>query len=452
MPSADDYGLYNSMQGKGFWQMNKEVYFTWTGRYIGTFLTIVVQYVRDYGNAFFIVPFTYLLCMVASVYFACYQLFKTTLSLKRIYFLTAAIVSMLYAYCPSLPEILYWLPAVLLYKTSILFAFIFMGSFGIKSPYLKLTIQTICIVIIMGCNEMMLLIINGLLFLSNGLYYLKHKTLHKPLMFLFTISLLFALIEVLAPGNYARMATSPMAKSIIKSLAGASVSTGLIIIKNALLSLLTAIIFYITISTKNSKHTNMLTTYWQPYKRYISGCYIAIIVGCYFISYYSSGHLMAARTENVVFVFTWLGAATLLCGYFMNTRVLNNIRVAGNKYTHTLILSIMFGLQFFNNDNNVTTAYLDLLTKQAQQSKITLQQRDKQLREGSGKTIFVDPLQRVPASLFYKELADTTATENIWINQQAAVYYKQKAIWLNKEATWPVSNYMLFKNWLTQKN
>jgi hypothetical protein len=446
IPSADDYDLYLSAHRKGFWESNKEVYNTWTGRYFGTSLTIAAQYLKDLGNAYFLIPLIYITCFLLALYFAVYQIFKKRVGISAIYGICFLLAYGYYAYMPSLVETTYWLPGTMLYTTSLIFAFILLGSFFLAiNKGLKFLLQTICIICLMGCNEIIIIITLGLLSLTNIIGYFNNKKRDNYLLALLFIALLFALVEMLAPGNYVRMATSSNAKSIIKSFAGSSISTLLIIAKN--LPIIIALSFILLFLIPR----NYTNNYFSNYRKLFLLNYIGIIFLCYALNYYSSGHLMAPRTENIVFAFVLFG------GIFLGYHFLNEIKFFNNQHNSSVIfikpaiLSVVFLMQFFNNRNNITTAYLDIITGQAKGLQQQYAQRHYILKANARKITYIEPLKNLPASLFYKDLAHISQPENVWINQQVAAYYKCTGVWLTQQANTPVSNYNLFKGWLAKK-
>ena len=78
-------------------------------------------------------------------------------------------------------------------------------------------------------------------------------------------------------------------------------------------------------------------------------------------------------------------------------------------------------------DNNIKTAYTDLMFGVAKEYDVQIMNRNKLITESSSDTIAVKKLKNVPRSMFYYDISEDPS---VIYNQWYSKYFKKKAIYL----------------------
>lgn len=79
-------------------------------------------------------------------------------------------------------------------------------------------------------------------------------------------------------------------------------------------------------------------------------------------------------------------------------------------------------LNIFDLNNNISTAYVDLLAGKAKRYDAELNERKILVENCSSDTCYVPSLKNIPSTIFFTDIKSTTDTTNLWINELYAQY------------------------------
>jgi len=209
-PSADDYGFAIWFSQNGFIHMFKQQYFHWGGRYM---LPIVYNFNPTEIHS----PVPYrlfaegvILLFVAVVVLTVRSIFKEYLSRRQALGLSALFIGLYFAKAPSTAEAFYWFSSSAIYQLPNIFFLLLLAVIvsihrqATPVPALVAGSALLCILII-GCNEVSLIMTCLFIGYLAVIQYINHRRLTSTLIVLCATCLIFATIEIAAPGNFARM-------------------------------------------------------------------------------------------------------------------------------------------------------------------------------------------------------------------------------------------------------
>jgi hypothetical protein len=94
-------------------------------------------------------------------------------------------------------------------------------------------------------------------------------------------------------------------------------------------------------------------------------------------------------------------------------------------FFHPLYLTmagLLFILNIFDLNNNITTAYVDLLSGKAKCYDQELNERKTLVEQCRTDTCYVPSLKNVPSTIFFTDIKSIKDTTNLWVNELYAKY------------------------------
>ena len=435
-PSADDYSNFNLLSQYGFWGYQKHMYLNWAGRYTANFFDALspVQNISGYR----LIPVFQMVILLISL-FTFFNAFLRKYLNKYQLILFSLVVFILYLNIfPSPGEGLFWFPASKNYLLANSLTLFFLGIVirmmkGGQQYRMRCWIMALLLAFfIIGLNELSLLLICGLLLLFIlGYYYILRKP-SLPLLFLFVFAVCFALIEILAPGNYVRMSlfsdTMNFGQSIINSMLSLAKLLGMHF-QNMPFVLLSALVipFVIRLIQQHSIRYNFL----------INPVILAIFSLLSLIMFYIPCFLMMGINPpmrinamfSLIFIIIWFVNILNLCHYIYRKRKM--VPVFPDPLMKILLLcTLILSISDFYKEpghnyhfrSNIPQAYYDLFLK-AGPYKIEMNKRLDDIRNAKAANnldVSIDELKVIPNTIFFVDISSDSSN---WINHNYAKYY-----------------------------
>ena len=435
-PAVDDFSFVQTVYQHGFFGAHLFWYTQWSGRFVSNGLLCIHPLLLGSIIAYKVT----LCCLLLVSVVALYRLIDTVAgkSICTIRKTTFALsIGALYLYTmPSVVQAVYWLPGVVSYQVSpvlLLLSFSAMirySKISTDSPGRRRWLWTATVILFLSlcCNESFtaaVFVILGCVVLGQLFTYRKISTevLCAIGAFVTAVS-----IELLAPGNYVRLAESPVAKSVWKTMlqsaqiAGDNIqmwtvtgAAGLAVAAAALLTF-----GYRTRLDLISKAASLNPLIVLAASIAIQ---IAVIFPCIYINGEAPG-----RVFNTAWFF-WLCSIilTAMCGtgWILRRRFCAGTSAKVPRILY-LILAGCIGVSLLI-PNNISIAYREILTGEAVRYEQAQQRRYRQMAEFTGDTCVVAPISPQPRHLFF---GDITKQADSWQNTPYAEYFKIKNVTL----------------------
>ncbi len=393
-PVNDDYSFALSHINTNCFQSVIDSYNNWSGRFFATFISSTnplsiyekpVMVYKIYSTIiiilFWIVPF-----------FSFRILFKNKLTNLNITALSCLFFITFMALCPKVSELFYWFSSYTAFTIpSILSIFFF--SILIKDNYIYTFIQFLLAFIIPGGNE-----VTAILFVSS-LLFISFITKNKRIILLTAIAFLSILIVILSPGNSIRMSyqlsQTPYLWSFVISV-GQTISWGYFWLPTLIL----ATFLYIPIGIKiqiDFLHKIKISHYLLFVLSSVLLAHIPPTLGL--------SSVVIGRTANALLfyfiLYYFIGIQILI----NNTNIFNNKIFYKKKFIYTLGFCFIFLCQF-SIESPTTTAYIDILSKKAEQYNNIWTLRDSlaMKNKDNNNTIAFESLGITSKSLYSKDL------------------------------------------------
>ncbi|MCB0472554.1 MAG: hypothetical protein KIT56_09960 [Gammaproteobacteria bacterium] len=218
-PMSDDFCLTNTAREIGSWNMQWDLYFTWTGRYFSTFLISFNPLVFDFYNGYKLIPIALLILTILSIYKLIDELYvkgsfaeKASLSFFFVFIFIFQI--------PDIRQGFYWLSGATTYQVANILTILLITSIikivrtGKAFHKFMSFVLVFCII---GCNETSMLLTDFLLLLViSYLFYIKFPI--RFFLMLLVFSVFFSFLVYLAPGNVIREAYFPQSHNFVSAV------------------------------------------------------------------------------------------------------------------------------------------------------------------------------------------------------------------------------------------
>lgn len=406
---TDDYFWSHTTRKLGLLQSFIDTYTTWGGRYFGYSINMFNPVFYDSNN---IVPKIYPVFLmlsfigVSALNFKEYFNYSLKESLKKgfllFFFYTILLV--------SLPEHYFWITGSNIYFVPVILSGIllcFFKKYEDSKQKIWLYLSSLLIIILMGSNEILALILEGLLVVS---YYKKRN---RENLFLMLLGTVFLFVCFLAPGNFNRMGEveNGMVKwlKIIALFGADTMYVGLKVI--VILPL------FIKIFEEELKKIAVQTTF----KKAVLFWSVSLIP-LLFTSYILSS--VARQFESIIFYFL---ITFSLIVFFTFEKI---------KKFWWLSLFIIFlpelkafpeKYSYFNIDFNGENIVMEVLTTDLKQYEREMNDRIDRIKNSSQDSVVVDKIKEVPRVLHMDEMASVKEQET-YVNDQLQKYFNKKYI------------------------
>ncbi len=406
---TDDYIWSYNTRRLGFAESFKETYLNWGGRYSGYGLSMLNPVFYDENG---IVPKVYPLFLifsfigVSALNFKAYFNNSSGEALKKAFLLFFFYTVLLI----SLPEHYFWITGSNIYFLPVILAGLLLYFLKKKEDTGKkiwFYLSVLLIAVLMGSNEILALILEGLLLLA---CYRKRD--RQNLLFLLAGSI-FLLVNLLAPGNFNRM--GEVEYGIVKWLKRIGVfgaNTVYIAIKSLLLLPLFLKIFEKELTRiRNTITFREALLFWGVslipllFTGYILNTIARQFESILLYFFAMLSVLLIFKLENIK-KFWW--AALLII-------FLPELKVFPEKYIS------------FNLDFNIDNIALEVLTTDLKEYQREMDERIELIKNSSEDSIVVDKIKVVPRVLYFGEMA-SVHEEETFVNDQLQKYFNKKYI------------------------
>ncbi|WP_426476565.1 DUF6056 family protein [Chryseobacterium sp. CBSDS_008] len=406
---TDDYFWSYTTRKVGLLQSFIDTYTNWGGRYFGYSINMFNPVFYDSNN---ILPKIYPVFLmlsfigVSALNFKEYFNYSLKESVKKglllFFFYTVLLV--------SLPEHYFWITGSNVYFVPVILFGILLYFFKKREDTgqkIWFYLSVLFIIILMGSNEILALILEGVLLV----YYIQKRS--KENLFLVLLGIIFLFVCFLAPGNFNRM--GEVERGIVKWLKRIALFGADAIYVGVKVVLI--IPLFIKVFEEELKKITAQVTF----KKAILFWSVSLIP-LLFTSYILTS--IARQFESIIFYFL---ITFSLVFFFKFEKVkklwwvslfiifLPDFKIFPEKYT------------YFNIDFNGENIVMELLTTDLKEYEREMNKRVAVIRNSPQDSVVVDRIKVVPRVLFFGEMSSVNEEET-FINDQLQKYFNKKYI------------------------
>lgn len=440
-PAADDFSFAVRDKQLDYLTVLEQYYLNWTGRYFSTITLFRINpMIYNSVVAYKLYALVLLLLLSVAVYAVVRTIGRDTFRRKQTIGLAAMLLTLYILQMPSPSEGFYFfstyatyqLPNILLLVLLIVLYRFFQAENSAGRKLYTGSAILLCIAIV-GSNEMALVITFTTVFVLATIN-LKHKLYSPYLILLFIVCIICCLVAVLAPGNFNRMTEHPNGGRLIWSAVYGGFMTALTFYR-WLLPVLAASIVYLLCFGLPLADKYKSSRLFKIDLRLAGVYFLGTIFLMNFAFAWSTGERPTPRLENVIyffFLFGWFYVLQVAVQHYSSQ--LASLRTIVHVIP-TLALAI-FILSILNIDNNISTAYVDLISGKAKAYDTALTQRYSLLEASDCQVCEVPPLPAVPATIYFHDLISREerhkpGIDMEWINRGVANYFGKDSVYLS---------------------
>ncbi|MGH1518567.1 DUF6056 family protein [Chryseobacterium sp. JK1] len=409
---TDDYMCAYGTQELGFLGNFTNTYLQWGGRYFGYTINMLNPIAYDENG---ILPKVYLPFLmfsfigVASLNFKAYFSYSFRESLKKgfmlFFFYTMLLV--------SIPEHYFWITGSNIYFLPVILSGLLLYFFKKNEDTgekIWLHLSVFLVIILMGSNEILALILEGLLL---AFYYEKRD--QKHLFFLLT-GTVFLLVSFLAPGNFNRMGeVEGGLDKWLKRIAVFGANTAYVCFKTLLVLPL-----FIKVFEKELKNIVQKITFKKAVL-YWGVSLLPLLFTGYILN------LIARQFENIIFYF------------FITFALLFVFKIGKIKqfWWASLFIVLLPELKIFPEkyscfdiDFNAANIAMELSTTNLKEYKREVRKRVSTIENSPKDSVVVEKIKEVPRILYFAEMASESEDET-YVNDQLQKFFNKKYIRTN---------------------
>ncbi len=291
-----------------------------------------------------------------------------------------------------------------------------------------IAISLVCVAII-GTNELSLIyLVTTLGLLVYTIWRRKHPNFNYVCA-VFICSLVASAIMVLAPGNYVRMGLHPEnSGNLIWSVAASFILIPTYFYKWGIL-LTIASIFYVSLWHKASDHNHASKQLFNVPLGLSCFVFLASLFLMNFAYAWSIGGVPETNVENVIYFY-------FVIGWFYNLHVAlykfsGRIKAKAPNMLYTAAVMVLLVRIVFDVNNNISSAYLDLLSGNAARHDKELNERYTYLKESGCDVCEIEPLSGMPKSLYVFDLSHDPE-EDFPVDNAIKRYWGKEKLYLSK--------------------
>ncbi|MDD3877223.1 MAG: DUF6056 family protein [Bacteroidales bacterium] len=414
-PYLDDFLICNLMRTRDLLSFNQFWYMHTGGRYFYTFLLSLISLCDT--HIFFIVkiipPFIFILLI-----HSCYKLFNNYINKIDALILTIIFIFIYFINIRHLQNSLFWVSSLLTNLLGIV-VFIYFLSYFYKINFQKISkweyiLTLLFIFLIIGFGETMMLVF--ILVLAFIIIFLNKNNTKPFIVFILLCVLIFSILSVSAPGNFARLNNFSRNKSfdaddidmfnilIItfkNSFQSAFVNIGLWF-KNFYV-LLMSVLYLILLHNSYDKIKNNAVFLINPF---FTLCLFLLVPAIYYPSFFVFGFVEKRIVDfsYLIFLLIWFYNIAVLF-VFIKIRMKAPILLSGalTKIRYLVIFLVFFLLMAF--PNHVRTIYGDLFKGRLKEYNKQQEKRHQEILNCSSQVCLVDSFNTTnfPYSIFTAE-------------------------------------------------
>ncbi|WP_299754554.1 DUF6056 family protein [uncultured Pontibacter sp.] len=431
-PQADDY-YYAIRDGQfNFWSTQADFYLNWSGRFFSTAILQLNPLITKSFEDYKFYSLGIILAFAGSLTFLIYQVLRPHLSRAACFGLTSLLLALYLLQLPSTAESLFWLTGFLGYTLpNLLFFWVLFFLYKLvytSQQKIKIAYATAAALtggLIVGANEMALLYLMATLLFILISSWINQSANRNYFLAVFAFCLLVSLAVVLAPGNFSRMASHPQAKQPVWSVVYAGILSVVTFYRFGGLLLLASLVYVFAFGEKIKAalgQSGLFKVSLPLLLLYVVGTVYLMN----FLFVWATGERPTPRLQNVIYFF-------LLLAWFYTLQVLiirkgSWFMVSRWPVFLKAAVSVLLLLAFLDLNNNISTAYLDLISGKAAQYNNELSARDLTMATSSCVKCKTPPLSAVPASLHFLDLQVSENGEGSWVNNDYAKFWGKETV------------------------
>jgi hypothetical protein len=431
-PASDDFGYSYETMTFGFAQVQIDRYFDWSGRYFSNAILSVDPIIYNNFTIYKLIPIGLFLLFFYALYYFLGSLFGG-ISSKSKWAFAGFIFFLYFCQMADVCEGYFWLPGSITYQlANILFVFLigFILKFYKTKKSVYVILSSLLIIAIVGCNEIITLILLFLFFTFLLFQYYTNKKLDRVLILLFTVLVVFTAFSILAPGNAERETDIVVKHQFLTSVIATLIYSVHYFVRWAPLLLLSGL-FLIEYFDKLIDEIKFKKVFIHPLFSFI-GSLVVICCGL-FPGFWSLNARPPGRSINTIyffFIFAFLYFLITLFYYLKRTR--NYSFVMPNYIKIVLIFLIL--MNTFSS-GNIITSYSDLLSGRAYKFDKEMKNRYHIITNSESKNCVVPPIENAPLTIYGYEDMELTTDKKNWKNDAIAKYFKKESIIIDPNPT-----------------
>jgi hypothetical protein len=430
-PSADDYSFSHLIRAWGRLGYQDFMYNHWQGRYFANFIFSYNPLTFDSFIGYKMFPVFLLIAFVLSVVYLIFVFFKDHFNATSKIIVAIFLILLYLNIIPSPSETLYWITGSIEYFIPGILTLVFLSVVvhGLRKKGHKLKSIIIAGILgfcICGCNEVNIIFLLEILILI-VLFNLKDHSVIKFILPILAVVILSALLDIMAPGNYLRMANFSKSSHILYGVEEALISDVKLLgihLKSPAFLIITILSLPILSAVKNKTDKPLLKM--NPW---IACTFVVFIFFSLFFSVsYSTGipsPLRIYNTTSVLFIITWFYLVYLFIYYYDL-----NFQIPKFFQTLLVIATVIFFITGFEKvprqglyfSGNISRAFYDLAFK-AQKYNDELNNRYEMINVLKAKrncNLTVPELSVKPGTIFFIDIEHDSTS---WVNIGTAQYF-----------------------------
>ena len=449
-PSSDDFGL--GLKQENLKTEIVKAYHKRNGRYFQTIIARSNPLRYHSFQLYKILPIIILSLYIIALFTLIYHFLHKYYSLKHITAISFLLFFLFILQMASPAEGVFWFSGYITYTVPTILTFflipVLLQVISTCSSFVKIILAIISfvfIIAIIGSSEISLLLVNSVLIFIYFNHLITTKKSDRKLLLLVILSLMLSFIEISAPSNHQRFTTYEYSKNFTWSLFGSLFLTIFSFIRWGLPVLIVSFFYSIywglPLANKivNEKIKIMIN------HRLSLIFFLGFIYLSNFIFIWSTGSspLAAKRVLNVIYL-------NFILGWFLNLQLfLNNnydlLKKMPNNISDLLVILslILLCLLPFNLHNNISTAYIDLISGKAKRYNNELMNRYQLINSCEKDTCEIPPLSEIPNTIFFRDIKNKEYSD--YNNKLYSKYFGKKYIYLEHKNPEIKSNQITLK-------
>jgi len=428
-PAADDFSGAVRDVHQGLSAVFVDTYTHWSGRYFATLVARINPLLYHSYAAYKWYAVVLLVAFTSSLFFLVREFTKNYLSWKQTLGLSSLLLFLYLAVMPGTAEGFYWFSGSYVYQTANVFYMLVLAILSkLQKPisttlrWVYLSVAVLLAVCIMGCNEISLIITCCVVVFVVANKNIVHKKRDVLLTTLAVVCIAAACIAVFAPGNFERMDTmQEYSKSPVWTATGAAGVT-VVYLMQWLPAVLIATLFYVPLFGQPLADKILVQNNSANIKfRHAIVFFVALFIALQLFAAWVAGGSNLGRIENVIYLY-------FILGWFFNVQLFINeyhqLQKSSSFFSKppTVVVIMLFVITVFDINNNISTAYIDVITGRAKQYSDELEARRQSINFCHDDTCYVLPLTTLPKTIFFTDIKCTTDSIDFWMNKVYAAY------------------------------
>jgi hypothetical protein len=379
-----------------------------------------------------VIPLILLLGLFHALYMLLKELTEGCFDRKKI--ITAAVM-LLTIYLWKMPSVatgFYWFTGAITYQvpnilTLYLCACIVRMHRTQQTKRIPLILLSVLLVVaIVGANETSMMLWFLLLMTMLSLSVFSYRRVNWMLLVLLVATIIGIYFLVSAPGNYERMQHSYPHKQNLMFAVKSSIKDTLRSIGHWGFSwhMAGGTIFFIYLASQVAEKRIRQGSRFLIHPLFLLIALICLLIAGFMPGYYVRGDIAPPRTINVIHLY-------FILGWFINVYFLTELWIRKNQKIsvplgpYYAIIMLCFLISYgFSKDNNIKTAYADLLSGKSSRYNQELANRYKLLAE-CPRACEVSKLENIPMTIYFD---DIIAEADNWRNKEYAKYFNKETI------------------------